>query len=130
IGAGRGVKASATAVLMRPADGEWANSEWGGSGAPLLYALLASLAGGAVRRGGGAARHGGAVERHALNAAAEDLRPLRGQRARVDTHPGDLRGQAAVLDLRAAVHHHLESVRFPERRRLVVADAELHPHHA
>src|SRR5690242_7045105 len=98
-------------ALIRPANGEWANREgrMGKLGRRSLYSvlanrysLLASLAGGAVRRSGGAARHGGAVERHALDAAAEDLCLLRGQRARVDAHPGDLGGQPAVLDLRAA----------------------------
>ena len=52
-----------------------------------------------------------------------------GERAGVDAHPGDLRGQPAVFDLGAAVHHHLEAVVLGERRGLVVAHAELHPDH-
>src|SRR5712691_11000437 len=76
-----------------------------------------------------AARDSGAVERHALDAAAEKLRLLRREGAGVDAHPGDLRRKPAVLDLRSAVHHHLEAVRLREVGRLVVADAELHPDH-
>src|SRR5262249_59673490 len=60
---------------------------------------------------GGAARERDAVERHALDAASEQLSLLGGEGAGVDAHPGDLRRQASVFDLRAAVHHHLEAVR-------------------
>src|SRR5580700_3192826 len=58
----------------------------------------------AVGGRGSAALGAGAVERHALNAADGTL--FRRQRARVDAHPGDLRRQPAVFDLRATVHHH------------------------
>src|SRR5713101_2306445 len=78
---------------------------------------------------GGAARERDAVERHALDATPEELRLLGGESAGVDAHPGDLRRQAAVFDLRAAVHHDLEAVRLREFRGLVVADAKLHPYH-
>src|SRR5262245_31460694 len=74
---------------------------------------------------GRAARHGDAIERHALNAAAEELRPLRRQRPGVHAHPGDLRRQAAVFDLGAAVHHHLETGVLGELGGLVAADAKL-----
>src|SRR5262249_55081906 len=67
---------------------------------------------------GGAARERDAVERHALDAASEQLSLLGGEGAGVDAHPGDLRRQASVFDLRAAVHHHLEAVRLRELRRL------------
>src|SRR5262245_14254657 len=93
------------------------------------FALAAGLF--CAHRGvGGAARERDAVERHALDAASEQLRLLGGKRAGIDAHPGDLRRQAPVFDLRATVHHHLEAVRLCELRRLVVADAELHPDHA
>ena len=46
---------------------------------------------------------------------------------RIDAGPADLARQPAIFDLRAAVHHHLEAGRLGLRRRLVVADAELHP---
>src|SRR3954452_9654958 len=55
------------------------------------------------------ARERGPVERHALDAAAGELRLLGGEGAGVDAHPGDLRRQPPVLDLRAAVHHHLQA---------------------
>src|ERR1700747_1607524 len=90
---------------------------------------LASAAGffRAHRSVGGAARERDAVERHALDATPEELRLLGGESAGVDAHPGDLRRQAAVFDLRAAVHHRLEAVRLREFRGLVVADAQLDP---
>ena len=78
---------------------------------------------------GAAARERDAIERHALNAAAEQLGLLGRDGAGVDAHPGDLRRQAPVFDFRAAVHHDLDAVRFRELRRLVAADAELHPDH-
>src|SRR5215213_9730343 len=71
-----------------------------------------------------AAGHGGTVERHTLNPAAEELGPLGGQRAGVDAHPGDLGGEAAVLDLRTAVHYHLKAAALGELGSLFVADAE------
>src|SRR5262249_25228160 len=83
----------------------------------------------AHRSVGGATRERDAVERHALDAAPEEPRFLGGESAGVHAHPGDLRWQEAVFDLRAAVHHHFEAVRLRELRRLVVADTELHPDH-
>src|SRR5262249_32023820 len=82
---------------------------------------------GALGRIGRAAGRRRAVERHALDAAPEQGSLLRGQRARVDPHPGDFRGQASVLDLRTAVHHHFQAGGFRAARGLVIADAELHP---
>src|SRR6188474_819233 len=49
--------------------------------------------------------------------------------AAVDADPADLAGEAPILDLRAAVHHHLQPAILGDPRRLVVAHAELHPHH-
>src|SRR3954454_15500849 len=94
--------------------------------------LLRIARGGVLRAHGGigaAARECDAIERHALNAAAEELGLLGRDGAGVDAHPGDLRRQAPVFDFRAAVHHDLDAVRFRELRRLVAADAELHPDH-
>src|SRR5215470_7568654 len=97
--------------------------------APCPWSVLV-LAEGALGGGCCATRGGHTIERHALDAAAGNLRPLRREGARIDAEPGNLRRQAAVFDFRAAVHHHLDAVLFGQRRRLVVADAELHPHHA
>jgi hypothetical protein len=47
----------------------------------------------------------------------------------VDPVPADLARQAAVFDLRAAVHHDLDAGRLRLRRRLVVAHGQLHPDH-
>src|SRR5262249_29992058 len=85
---------------------------------------------GALRRVGGAARQGDALKRQALDAASRQLRPLCGERARIDAHPGNLRGKAAVFDLGTAVHHDLKTVRLGKFRRLVIAYAKLHPNDA
>ena len=57
------------------------------------------------------------------------LRRLVADDARVDAAPGKLAAQAAEFDLGAAVHHHLEAGRLGLGGGLVMADAELHPHH-
>src|SRR3974390_85414 len=77
----------------------------------------------------GAALHGAVHDPHALHAFAEGLRALGGESARIDPHPGKLRRQPSVLDLRTAVHHHLEAGLFGEKSRLVIAHGELHPDH-
>ena len=47
--------------------------------------------------------------------------------AAVDAAPRQFAAQPAELDLRAAVHDDLDAGRLGRGRRLVVADAELHP---
>src|SRR6267154_4277538 len=96
----------------------------------LRSALAVATSSGAIRGVGGAARRGDPVERQALHAASGQLCPPRTQRARIDTHPGNLRGKPAVFDLGTAVHHDLKTVRLGEFRRLVIAYAELHPNDA
>ena len=49
--------------------------------------------------------------------------------AGVDAAPRQFAAQAAVLDLRAAVHDHFDAGGLRAGRGFVVADAELHPHH-
>src|SRR6516164_3683640 len=48
--------------------------------------------------------------------------------AAIDPAPRELAAQPAELDLRATVHDDLNSGFLCDRRCLVVADAELHPH--
>src|SRR6266496_1739131 len=67
------------------------------------HSLLAAFPRCAVRGLGRPAGRRRAVERHALNAAAHHLGLLRGERARVDPHPGDFRRQPPVFDLGTAV---------------------------
>src|SRR4029077_8046584 len=62
---------------------------------------------------------------HALG--AKDLAAA-GQHLRIDAGPIKLTGEAAVLDLWAAIHHGLQPGIFRDLRRLVVAHAKLHPH--
>ena len=47
----------------------------------------------------------------------------------VDAAPRQFAGKPAELDLWTAVHDDLDPGRLAQRGRLVVADAELHPHH-
>src|SRR5207302_8436438 len=47
----------------------------------------------------------------------------------VDAAPRQFAGKPAELDLWTAVHDDLDAGRLAQRGRLVVADAELHPHH-
>src|ERR1700727_780664 len=63
---------------------------------------------GAIGGGGLAATDAHPVQRqpHALG---RNGRAFRAQRARIDAHPRNLRGQPAIFDLRAAVHDDLET---------------------
>ena len=49
--------------------------------------------------------------------------------AGIDPAPGELAAQPPELDLRAAVHHHLDAGGLRPGRRRIVAHAELHPDH-
>ncbi len=49
--------------------------------------------------------------------------------AAVDAAPRQLTAQAPELDLRAAVHDDFDPGLLGQRCRIVIADAELHPHH-
>ena len=49
--------------------------------------------------------------------------------AAVDAAPRQFSAEPAELDLRAAVHDHFDARGFRRLRRLVVADAQLHPDH-
>src|SRR5829696_3773440 len=69
------------------------------------------------------------VDGELLEALPGERRLLRRDDARVDALPGDLAREAAVLDLRAAVHDDLDALRLGPRGGLVVADRELHPDH-
>src|SRR6478736_6928164 len=65
--------------------------------------------------------HGAALAEQERFAVVDD--------APVDANPTDLAGEPSILDLGAAVHHHLQSGVLGHLRRLVVADPKLHPHH-
>src|SRR5581483_5975139 len=65
----------------------------------------------------------------ALHAAARKQRALGRYASGIDSGPADLAGQAAVLDLRAAVHHHAQAGGLGLGGRRLVAHAELHPDH-
>src|SRR3712207_422208 len=67
------------------------------------------------------------IEAEFLEALSRENRFLRADHARVDALPGDLAGEAAELDLRAAVHDHLQALCLGLGGGLVVADGELHP---
>ncbi len=66
-------------------------------------------------------RLAGPVGRRLRGAVADD--------AGVHSAPGQFAAEAAVFDLRAAVHDHGQAGGLALCRRLVVADAKLHPHH-
>ena len=95
-------------------------------------------AGGGI--GGGAGVHGAGLEavgdivRGGRVAARAGRRRRRGRLvaddAGIDPAPGQFAAEAAELDLRAAVHHHLQPRRLGPRAGCVVAHAELHPHDA
>src|SRR5262249_8128353 len=64
---------------------------------------------------------------HALDPCAQVLGAPRGQRPRIYPHPGNLRRQAAVLDLRTAGHDNFETSLLGEPGSLVVSYRQLHP---
>src|SRR4029078_7879498 len=80
-------------------------------------------------QGRGCASISRGLEHTVLHALGTEKRPPARQHAGIDARPAKLAGEASIFDLRAAVHHHLETSVLGELRGLVVAYAELHPHH-